>query len=304
MKFYRVIKRKKREIMAILLMIFAGFFSAASNLCLRRNLDACGSSKSFFIFQMTLTCLVAIWLYPCKEGSLVCSSMTALLGVGAGVSLAVMKWMIARALGLGPSGLTYAAINSAAIFPAFIMFYLFSGYADIEFNRWHLIGSVLVLIGIFWAARHPEGFAHKKKWLGAAITGFFFYIIFMTVSQLFVALNQKLGIEPAHAAWFLPITFFTALLIHMFFFTREEKRLPHKFEMKWGTVGGILNGLGAILFMGAIEIATPLESSYIFPLFTVALITTCNLWGRYLYKELINWKATAVCFAGIFLAMS
>ncbi len=39
----------------------------------------------------------------------------------------------------------------------------------------------------------------------------------------------------------------------------------------------------------------------LFPIFSVTLIVGCNLWGKWLYKEQVHWKANAVCIGGLLL---
>jgi hypothetical protein len=49
------------------------------------------------------------------------------------------------------------------------------------------------------------------------------------------------------------------------------------------------------------EVSTPLEHAMIFPIFSVAIIILCNLWGQWLYKEKVNWLANACCVGGILI---
>ena len=51
----------------------------------------------------------------------------------------------------------------------------------------------------------------------------------------------------------------------------------------------------------ATEASTPVEHAIIYPLFAVTIIILCNIWGQWLYKEQVNWKANALCVFGILI---
>jgi hypothetical protein len=72
--------------------------------------------------------------------------------------------------------------------------------------------------------------------------------------------------------------------------------------MTLGSIGGFLNGVITFLLLVAAKYATADEKPVIFPLFSISIIIFCNLWGQWLYKERVNWKATSVCAAGILIA--
>jgi hypothetical protein len=68
----------------------------------------------------------------------------------------------------------------------------------------------------------------------------------------------------------------------------------------YGVLGGVINGLAGYSMISATEHATAYwEKAILFPSFCVGLIFLCNLWGRWLYKERIPWRANALCWAGI-----
>ncbi len=61
-----------------------------------------------------------------------------------------MMWVMGKALEQGPPGLTVAAMNSAAVVPAILMALLFGATYGATYSLANGIGSVLVVIGLFW----------------------------------------------------------------------------------------------------------------------------------------------------------
>lgn len=274
-------------------MTLSGLLAGLSNLCLRRHLDLKGSSQSFITTYLLLTTLVTIWLYPMQSGSYKVDALTVGVGILCGFALAGMKWMISRALQKGPSGLTFATINSISIAPSIIFVLLFNQYIDVSFNIWNVLGSILVVGGLFWATKR-ESTPSKREWLIFSFSGCLFYLAYLVLTQLYPSLiNQLNHGEPND--WFLPISFGVATLIH--FFGYQERNFQRR--LTWGTVGGILNGLCAALFMHSIQMAEANENAIIIPLFTVSLITACNCWGQWLYHESVDWIANGICMLGI-----
>lgn len=79
----------------------------------------------------------------------------------------------------------------------------------------------------------------------------------------------------------------------------QERRRPLAAEVRNGVMGGVANGVGTFLMIRSTEVATSLEQAMIFPLFSVTTILVCNLWGQWIYKERVNWKANAFCVLGV-----
>ncbi len=58
------------DMLGIQFILIAGVFVAASNLCMRRSIDAGGSSKGFLMVQLFWVFLIAILLNPVRSGEL------------------------------------------------------------------------------------------------------------------------------------------------------------------------------------------------------------------------------------------
>ncbi|MCE5294714.1 MAG: hypothetical protein LLF94_08905 [Chlamydiales bacterium] len=85
----------------------------------------------------------------------------------------------------------------------------------------------------------------------------------------------------------------------MIFYCASTKHLPSSSNTRWGILGGLCNGACAFFFMEATSMATGVERTLIFPLFSISLIISCNLWAKALYQESIHWRANALCIVGI-----
>lgn len=280
--------------MALSLMVLSAVFAAISNLCLRKHLDRYNTPQFFILVYLSLTFVVTLWLYPIRGGHYSCGWATLLLGVTCGFALAGMKQMISKALQVGPSGLTFATINSTSVLPGLILILLFSNLVDVEYTIWNGVGSLMVLGGLFWATKGERTMEKRGSWLLFSLAAGLFYLVYLVLSQLLLPCVHYFG-EGDHAAWFLPISFGTASLIYIL----TSSALKHRGGMRWAVLGGVLNGLCAFFFLYSIETSDPFEAALIFPLFTVVLIAVCNVWGQYLYNERINWLANILCFLGI-----
>ncbi|MCZ6909653.1 MAG: hypothetical protein O7C56_00550, partial [Rickettsia endosymbiont of Ixodes persulcatus] len=72
-------------------------------------------------------------------------------------------------------------------------------------------------------------------------------------------------------------------------------------EFRYGIYGGITNGIGTFFMILATEASTSLEHAAIFPVFAIAVIIFCNLWGTWFYREKVNWTANGLCLLGILI---
>jgi len=282
--------------MAIFWMFYSGLLCALTNLCMRKSIEFCGSAKAFFVFQLFFTLMVTLLLHPIQEEwKSICWTLMG-LGVLGGVFLGIMKLMIGKALEKGPSGLTFALVNSACVMPSLI-FLIFFG--DSTYTFWNGMGTMLVVIGLWWAAVSAFSCPKAKwKWGSFAAFGFLFYTFFLLVAECRVWLIHEFGYQ---TSYFLPMIYFAASTMHFFIFYYSEKRKPMKEEILWGIVGGILNGASMYYFILATDQVTPDQKAVLFPSFTVSLIVCCNLWGQLLYKEKVNWPANSFCLGGIVL---
>ena len=293
-------------------MLISGLFGAMSNLCMRRSMDKNGSAGAFFVFQLFFTCLVATLLHPIRTGSYAWNIPVAAIGLFAGVFLGAMKMMIGKALQKGPAGLTFAAVNSASVMPAIVIVLMIGSLIDYRLTFYDLLGSILVLVGLFWAGWDKSEKPETRAWILFATSAFLLHVFFLVLTECrSIALNDHFSftinpfMNPENMAseWFVPTIFAVAAGMHLMAFCIKERRIPIRWEVFWGISGGLFNGTCTFFFIRGMELATTRESVFILPLFSISLIIACNLWGQWLYKEKVHWKANAFCLLGIFIAM-
>jgi len=292
------------------LIILSAIFIALSNLCLRRSIDSGGTSRAFLAIQRTCCLLFIILLHPVRTGEYFLTPSMAAFGLLAGIFLAGVSAFLGRALEHGPPGLTIALLNSSSVMPILFLVILFGSSFGFFYTTWNGLGSLFVVIGIYWAGwKNENQMENRKKWLGFALLSFFahiFYLVFLNWRALFINFPQVPGLgfsfssRAASTQWFLPMVFLSAALIQIFLFL-PEKRVPKRPEMINGILGGVFSLSGIMLMVKATEVSTSFEHAMLFPTFSVVIIIACNLWGKWLYQERINWKANTLCIGGLVL---
>ncbi|MBY0529810.1 MAG: hypothetical protein K2P51_06425 [Rhabdochlamydiaceae bacterium] len=294
--------------MGIQLMIFASFFIAASNYCMRRSIDSGGSSKAFLMIQLTLVFLVAVLLNPVRTGDYSWSGCMAIFGIAGGLILAVMMICLGKALEKGPPGLTFAALNASTVMPMILMALLFGSPFGYVYTLSQGLGSLMVVLGLFWAAWGARGSEKKMQWAAFATAAFILHVLFLVFMQwraLFINFPEENGLflsfslEDAKSQWFMPMIFLVCALVQIIVYATTQKRLPNRSETFYGVLGGISNGVGTFFMIWSTEVSTPLEHGMIFPIFAVTVILCCNAWGQWLYKEKVNWPANVCSLLGI-----
>lgn len=294
--------------MGIELMLLSALCAALSNLALRRSIDAGGTSQVYLAIQLSITCLVAVLLNPVRTGDYAWSSSMALFGLVGGVILAAFMSFLGKALEKGPPGLTIAMLNCSTVMPILLLLLFFGDTFGFIYTPWNAIGSLLVIIGLCWAGWQVSDQIERKKWLLFVILAFSFHILYLTFLQwraLFLnfpghnALGISFNEREAASQWFMPMVFFAAAAIQVLLFFKNERRPPNQGELFYGLFGGLANGGCAFFMIWSTEVASAFEQAMIFPIFSVALILACNMWGRWLYKERIHWKGNACSIAGL-----
>lgn len=294
--------------MAFTAMIISGLFGALSNLCMRISMEKNGTAKAFFVFQLTFTFLVTLVLCPLRRQSFDWNAPVLVLALITGCSLGLMKVMLGKALQKGPPGLTFATVNAASVMPALIIVFFIGALIDYQLSSFDLLGLLFVLAGLFWAGwdgSYKKGTGH---WILFATSAFAFnvmYMFFTEIRAIFLDSSIQTPWMPQASSlaseWFIPMVFAAAAGMHGVLFFNRERRIPHTWEVSWGVLGGIFNGICAFLFVSATEIASIQESTIIFPIFSISLIIFCNIWGQWLYREKVNWPANLLCVCGIFV---
>lgn len=294
--------------MGISLMLTASVFAALSNFCMRRSIDSGGTTKAFLMIQLSIGFFFAIFLNPVRANSYEWNVPILLFGILAGLVFGFMMLSLGRSLEKGPPGLTFATLNASTVMPGIVMAALFGVALGHPYSAWHAMGSVLVLVGLFWAGWGLQGMRDKKSWaffVGAAFILHVLFLVFMQVRALVLNANafslSFLSPEQAGSEWFMPMIFLSAASLQIYVFLRDEKRKPLMAEWAFGAIGGVANSTCTFFLIWATVAATPIERAMIFPIFSVMIIVLCNLWGKYLYEENVNWRASQVCIAGLII---
>lgn len=303
--------------MGIILMILSGLCGALSNLMFRRGIDVGGSGRIYLLVQLTGSALVLFFLYPVRQGAFDWSHPIALLGLLGGIILGLFMIFLGKALEKGPPGLTIAMLNASSVLPILLLLFLFGSDFGFHYTFFNGLGSFLVVVGLFWASAKASGFEDRKKWLVfilAACLIHALYLAFLQWRSLFVLFPEhpSLGLfvakEEVECGWFMPLVFASAALVQVIlFFTNRTKVVARKSgglataraEIFYGLIGAVTNAGCGFLTLWATEVATSLEKPMIFPVFSVTLLVACNLWGKWLYKEQIQWKGNFLAVAGL-----
>lgn len=289
--------------MSILLSFTAAMCVAFSNLFMRKSIDTGGTAKAYLVFQMGFAFLLAVLMSPVRTGRFSINMPIVLLGIAAGLLLAVMLFCLGRALEKGPPGFTFSILNAATVMPGLIMALSFGVAYGFIYNGWHALGSILVIGGLFWAGRGMQGMQDKKKWLVFSFGMFALHICLLCLYQwralLFKVHHPFFTAEQAQSEWFMPFMYLSAALVQLGIYLQAEKRKPQIKEAVYGLMGGAANLLCTFFLLWATQVATPFENAVIFPIFSVAGIILSNLWGQKLYQEQVNWRACQLCAFGL-----
>ena len=296
--------------MGIIFVLVASCFTSLSNFCLRRSIDSGGTSKAFLMIQLVFATIVALLIGPVRTGEYTINGPIAFLGLGAGLVLGLMFLTLGRALEKGPPGLTIAALNASTVMPAVAMAMLFGAAFGYIYTPWHAIGSILVLIGLFWAGKGLDGLNDRRLWVIFATTMFLCHVTFLIIMQWRALIlnwphpeqiSSLFSAREMASQWFMPFIYLASALLMTVVYLTSERRMPKAAECYYGVFGGAANSLSTFFLIWATEVANSLENAVIFPVFSVGVIVICNLWGQKLYQEKVNWKACQVCAFGLLI---
>ncbi|MDR2540012.1 MAG: hypothetical protein LBC45_05440 [Chlamydiales bacterium] len=296
--------------MGIQLMLLASFFVAISNFCMRRSIDSGGSTKGYLMIMLSVISFLAVLLNPIRVADFSWSYSMALFAVIAGMVLSVMLTALGKTLESGPPGLTFAVLNASTVLPIVVMVLLFGSKFGYFYTVWNAFGSILMVIGLFWAGYSMIRSFHFRKWLIFMTATFFLHILFLLFFQwraLCMHFPEERGIffpfenSEACCQWFMPIMYVTAALFQAFFYFKTKVKALSPLELQYGVCGGLTNGVGMFFMILSTEASTSLEHVAIFPVFAITVIIFCNLWGRWFYREKVNWKANGLCLLGILI---
>ncbi|MCB1180576.1 MAG: hypothetical protein KDK55_00955 [Chlamydiia bacterium] len=295
--------------MAIFFVLLAGLFATTANFCMRKSIDAGGSTRAYLLVQMTFSFFVMIALNPFRTGNFAWSWPTVYLGLIGGILFGLLMWGIGKALENGPPGLSFAFLNTASVIPAILMVLLFGPVYGHAYTLYNGIGSVLVVIGLFWAGWSLEENSNKARWFFFVIFILVMHALFLVYLQWWALLLKKgelpvsplltVAVDTMKLEWFMPAVLFVGALFQWVVYLTKESRIPNKAEMGYGFMGGITNGACTFFLILAPQVANIWENAMIFPIFSVSIILLCNVWAQLLYRERVNWWANGVCVLGL-----
>lgn len=302
--------------MALLFVFIAGIIASFGNLLIRKNLEYGGTTRGLLVLYFLITFIGSLFLYPIFQGPW-SAPMAVLGGIGGILNMALL-FFTNRALESGPPGLTFAFQNSCCVVPGIVLFALFGPEFGFELTASIILGFLFVIGGLFWSAHSEKKIGDKrtitvsKKWIYFAFAMFFIQGFSNTLFQWRCILSDfsvpdhpliPFKYSQIEDIWIVPSMFAVASFFQMLLFIFTERRFLKRSEIIFGGLGGLLNiGSGHLLLIAA-PIATPFEKGLLLPTFAVTVIVCCNFWGQKLYRERVNWKANALCVAGVLLGI-
>lgn len=302
--------------MAFVYMFLASMFTSFSNLFLRKSVGLNGGNEGdpFLVQRLLASAFIVFLALLLQQKPMSLEWSTSLLGITAGIFLGLLMWSMAQTLKRGPSGLTFAILNSASMAPPLILALIFGEAYGHGYTLWNGIGSALVVGGLLWMGWSKDASAWQKSWIPWIIAAFLVNASFLVFFQ-WRSLLLKEGLpssillpfrcDPACGDSFTLLMFLTAAAMQLFMPRRTKGTFSLNEQLFWGGMGGFLNGIGILFMVTAADVAFhSIEKTFLFPLYCVALIVMNNIWSALVYEEKINWLATAICVSGIIVGLS
>ncbi len=296
---------------SFVIVLLAALFAAIVNFCLRKNSEFQKSPRGYLALYFVVSFLTSFIFHELNFRSI--SYKIGAIGIAAGLLNLLMMLLIARAVQIGPSGLTFAFQNSASMFPALFLFFVFGKSFGFTMHANLIVGFCLLTIGLFLLVR-KEKISIKsfpfKNWLVLAIGILLIQGIILSIFQWRTLLlecpaqNHLLipwNCSIAEDRWFMPGFFLIpAVMLLVSFFFRERRWFSSR-ELLLGIIAGIFNGGATFCLLLATRVANPNFRPILFPLFACAVIFLCSLWGKKYYREPIEWGGMAICLVGVLI---
>ena len=309
--------------MSLMLVLIAALLAAGVNFCLRKNFERQRSANGYLALYFVFSFLIS---FAFRRNFDLHSFSAVMISVGmvAGILNLLMMCLVARALKIGPSGLTFAFQNSGSMFPSLLLYILFGRAFGFNFDIPLWIGFLCVGTGLFLSVWKPKGNAKEVLtesklpsrtllWVVLALAIFAIQGIILSIFQwrsLLLEYPAKCHFllpwtcSAQEDLWFAPAFFLLPALLQSLFFGFSERRWLSQREFILGTIGGLLNGGSTFCLLLATRYAGSGFRPILFPLFAVGVIFLCNLWGKKFYQEPIEWKGLLLCMSGIFIGSS
>ncbi len=305
---------------AILFALIAASCASLSNLFFRK----CSSNNSAayqFLFHYYLVSFICSFLI---RPDLILNSWDGnilLIGCGAGILNVIMMTITSRALQHTSAGITFTFQNASSVFPNILLFLLLGSSFGFIVTSHQVVGTVLILIGLFAGLlSNKSAKSNSTKWRRYVFGCCFVQILILCIFQSRFLITGNSASDAADV-WFM-VGFFGMALIFQTFVLLNQRRLKQKNYIEgqasvatpvntflskgskiiFGALSGIGNAASTYFLLQATQVATPLERGLIFPLFSIAVIILCNLWGYWLYEERPKVASLALCSLGIFVA--
>lgn len=294
---------------SLLICFFASSFASIANLFFRKGTEK-GEFQYYLLFFYLASFVVSFSFFPSLDFS---SFHPAIFFVGCVVGCLNMwmMWLTAKALLIGPAGLTFAFQNASGIFPGLILYSLFGPLFGFEISFLQIVGMVLIIWGLFLgSASKQKDQLSSLRWLKYALGCFIVQILALSLIHwrcLFFADDLPSHhlipwkISESCDVWFLPGQFGTTFVFQLaiVLFTRQQDVKTK--DILYGACGGIVNVIASFCLLFSTKIASPFEKVLIFPCFAATTMILCNIWANRLYQERFNWAANCCCVTGIFL---
>lgn len=295
--------------MAIWLVLISAAFAAGQNFFMRKSVDTQGSTEQYLPLQLSVSCLFVALLNLNFTQLTVYDPKTVMVGLGLGALLGTFLWALGESLKTGPASLSIALVNSSSVLPAVLMAALFGASLGHPYTIWNLIGSLLVVGGILSTSSLGGGFQDRKKWFLRVVLSLSAFVLFSAGLQWRVLLEQgashplvpfTLKAEGGH--YFMPAIFLSASLIQwgVYFFSKNRQALARD-TLKMAVFGGISNGSSMYFMIWGSLLAFGWQNAVYYPIFSLAVILFCNLWGKILYEEKIPYLPNALCISGLII---
>lgn len=269
-----------------------------------------------FIYQRLLSSAFVIIAFDFyANGLMKFDTKMTLIGISGGLMLGSLMWVVSRAVQKGPAAFTFAVLNSACIVPPLVMAILFGEVFGHQYSLKNGLGGLIVVAGLLWM-----GLGSKEKrpsiswfyWLTLAFAIHVCYLSFFQWRALLFKIETPLTFlipfrcDADSANCFTLWMFLTAATFQICLPKNVSNiRLPKRNLLIFGICGGLINGIGSYFMLrSTVAAELPEEKALVFPLYCVLLITLCNLWGRLLYQEKINWYASGLTMFGIIIGMA
>lgn len=280
-----------------------------SNYLFRRSNSTNSNAQIYLIYYYALSLIASLFIRPdiLTAGW---HPLSFLVGCCIGFLNLTMMQLTATSLRYASVGITFAAQNASSVFTTPILYVVFGSSFGFFVSEYQIIGMVCVLIGLFVGTVNNFRVDKPIQALVSTLGMFSFQLLILCIFQ-----GRFLILEDGDSdAWLLVGFFSTALALQVLTYIKSQstrsqevysagsnnKRIALRYFC--GSFGGIANAASTYLLLKATEAAELHHAGLVFPLFAVATITICNIWGYWYFNEKINYLSLLFFSMGIIIA--